>query len=128
MGKGREESQSKLALVRPSPKSHAPTQDNAMPIFIMIGHDGPDGRQRRNEHRAAHVAHLDKLDQQGKLTLGGPLRNEANDQSIGAVIVFEAADLEAARRLAQADPFVRGNVFETITVSPFKAVYPKEQP
>ena len=91
----------------------------------MIGHDGPDGAARRSEHRDGHVAHLDALDAEGRILYAGPIRNDAGDTSVGAVIVFEAASLADARALVDSDPYVKGGVFETLTVSPFKKAYPK---
>jgi uncharacterized protein YciI len=96
-----------------------------MPIFVMIGHDGPDGARRRDAHRQRHVDHLNRLDGEGRIVFAGPIRNEANDASVGAVIVFEASDLNEAREIVDRDPFVSGGVFERLTVAPFKQVLPK---
>jgi uncharacterized protein YciI len=96
-----------------------------MPLFVLIGHDGPDGPARRNEHRAAHVAHVEALDREGRIVLAGTPRNDSDDASIGAVILFEARDLEQAREIAGRDPYVRGGVFESLTVAPFKRVFPR---
>ena len=92
----------------------------------MIGHDGPDGAERRDQHRAQHVAHLEALDREGRIVLAGTPRNDNNDASVGAVIIFEADNLEDARDLVRSDPFVVGGVFESLTVAPFKPAYPKE--
>lgn len=53
----------------------------------------------------AHVAHLKRLDQQGKLVMCGPF----NDHKGGMVIV-KAESLEEAKEIAEADPFVRQGV------------------
>ena len=92
----------------------------------MIGHDGPDGAERRDQHRAQHVAHLEALDREGRIVLAGTPRNDNNDASVGAVIIFEADNLEDARDLVRSDPFVVGGVFESLTVAPFKHAYPRE--
>ncbi|MFQ5806683.1 MAG: YciI family protein [Phycisphaerae bacterium] len=97
-----------------------------MPLFVMVGHDGSGGAERRNRHRAEHVAYIEALDREGRIALAGPIRNEANDASVGAVIVFEARDLAEARDIAGRDPYVLGGVFESLTVAPFKRVFPKE--
>ena len=97
-----------------------------MPLFVMIGLDGPDGAACRNEHRAAHVAHIEGLHRAGRIKLAGTPRNDSNDASIGAVILFEAQNLDEAREIAHRDPFVTGGVFESLTVAPFKHAYPKE--
>lgn len=97
-----------------------------MPLFVMIGLDRADGAERRDQHRAAHVAHIEALHGAGRIVLAGTPRNDRNDASIGAVILFEARDLDEARAIANRDPFVTGGVFETVTIAPFKRVYPKE--
>ena len=97
-----------------------------MPLFVMIGHDGANGAARRDQHRAAHAAHVEALDREGRIFFAGTSRNDRNDVSIGAVLVFEARDLDEAREIAKRDPFVSGGVFESPTVAPFKHVYPKQ--
>jgi uncharacterized protein YciI len=44
-----------------------------VPLFVFIGHDGPDGSERRKLHRERHVAHLEALDRAGRLVYGGPI-------------------------------------------------------
>lgn len=97
-----------------------------MPTFVMIGHDRPDGAPRRDRHRTDHLAHVHALDDQGRIVLAGPIRNDANDMSVGAIIVFEADDLAAAKNVVDADPYVIGGVFESLTVAPFKPVFPAD--
>jgi uncharacterized protein YciI len=97
-----------------------------MPLFAMIGHDGSNGPQRRDRHRAEHVAYWTALDQAGRVRLAGPVRDESNEVSVGVVIVFEASDLSEARDIVHRDPYVAGAVFESLTVAPFKHVFPKK--
>jgi hypothetical protein len=95
-----------------------------MPLFAMIAHDRPHSAAARDAHRAAHVAHVESLDREGRILLAGPIKNDAGDKSIGAIIVFEAPDLPSARDLVNCDPYVKGGVFQTVTVAPFKKAYP----
>ena len=95
-----------------------------MPLFAMIARDGPDGPARRKEFRGEHVAHVCALDEAGRITLAGPLKDDANENSTGAVIVFTADSLEEARAVVDRDPYVSGGVFESVTVSPFRKVFP----
>jgi uncharacterized protein YciI len=97
-----------------------------MPLFVMIGRDGPAGAAARDRNRAGHVAHLDALEADGRIVFAGPVRDEADERSIGAVIVFEAESLEAARDLVARDPYVEGGVFETWSVRPFRRAYPRQ--
>ena len=47
-----------------------------MALFVVIGHDGPDGTARRNEHRDAHVAFIEALDKAGRITFAGPIKSD----------------------------------------------------
>lgn len=97
-----------------------------MPMYVMIGHDRPDGPERRAQHRPAHIDHIEGLDAQGRIMLAGTPRNDADETSIGSVILFEAPDLAEARAIVARDPYVTGGVFETVVVAPFKQVYPRK--
>lgn len=41
--------------------------------FVIIGYDSPEGEAKRKIHRAAHLANLERLDNQGRIILAGPL-------------------------------------------------------
>lgn len=90
----------------------------------MIGHDVPDSAARRAANRDAHVSHVQVLHDAGRIALAGPMRDDQDQCSIGAVIVFEAASLAEAREIAARDPYVRGGVFEKLVVAPFHQAYP----
>lgn len=91
----------------------------------MIGWDGPEGADRRDRHREQHVAYVRALERDGRVLFAGPIRDDEDDGSIGAVIILEAATLEDARQLVDRDPYVTGGVFESVTVNPFKQVIPE---
>ncbi len=95
-----------------------------MPLFVFIGHDGPEGSARRQANRERHVAHLETLHQAGQLVYGGPIRDET-DRSIGAVLILEAPDLAGARALVARDPYVQAGVFERMEVSHFVRAFPR---
>jgi len=81
---------------------------------------------RRAEHRQHHLAHIEALDRDGRIVFAGPIRDDVDSQSIGAVVVFTASNIEEARELVDQDPYVTGQVFETMTVNAFKQVFPKK--
>ncbi len=95
-----------------------------MPMFAMIARDGHDGLSLRKKFHNEHVAHVSALNDAGRIVLAGPLKDDDNENSIGAVIVFDAADLETARRIVAQDPYVTAGVFESLTVNVFRKVYP----
>lgn len=97
-----------------------------MPLFAVIGWDRLDEPNRRDPHREEHIAHVSDLDRKGRIVLAGPIRSEDRLESIGVLIVLEADDLDEARDTVARDPYVTGGVFESLTVSPFEPVFPKQ--
>jgi len=89
-------------------------------IFVIIGHDGPDGQAKRKLHRQPHLERMDPLDKAGKVVLAGPFTDGA-----GSLIVIEADSLEEAKAFAAGDPYVTQGVFARYEVHPFMQVYPE---
>ena len=88
-------------------------------LFVIIGRDGPDAKELRPKIRPEHLAHLAQYDAQNRVRLAGPLTD-----GTGSLIVLEAADLEEARAIAEADPYRTKGVFAEIDVHPFMQVIP----
>src|SRR3989338_465078 len=59
------------------------------------------GRETPPDVVQHHVAHLQKLDHEGRLVLCGPFTDHAS-----GMVIVKARDKEEAPRLAKADPFV----------------------
>ena len=98
-----------------------------MPLFVMIGRDGPNGLALRQQHRDAHLANLQSLVDAGRVRFAGPIRTEDGDPC-GSVVIFEASDLVAARAQAERDPYVVEGIFAGFEVSETFQVFPKEVP
>jgi uncharacterized protein YciI len=96
-----------------------------MPLFVLIGRDGPDGIALRKLHREAHLANLQPLVDAGRVRFAGPLRGD-DGNPLGSVVVFEAADLAAARAFAETDPYVAKGIFASFEVRETLQVFPKE--
>jgi uncharacterized protein YciI len=95
-----------------------------MGLFVLIGHDGPRGAELRKRHREAHLRNLAPLAAAGRVAYAGPLL-DAEAAPAGSVVVFEAEDLDAARALAAADPYVTEGVFERFEVWGTRRVFPE---
>lgn len=54
--------------------------------------------------RAAHFAYADRLREQGKLAIGGPLTDDQG-RRIGLLFIYEAVSRDEALAFAQEDPF-----------------------
>lgn len=89
-------------------------------LFVIIGHDSRDAKEKRPQHRPAHLAHLEPLAREGKVVLAGPLTDGA-----GSMIVVEAESLADVWGLVGRDPYVTNGIFERVEVHPFVRVFPK---
>lgn len=96
-----------------------------MPLFAIIGFDGPHGAERRPAVRPRHLEHLRPLDRAGRVVVGGPLFADDGKTPRGSLIVLEAASLDEVRELAARDPYVVEGVFERYEVRPFARVFPE---
>ena len=92
-----------------------------MPLFCMIGRDGPQGLARRKIHRKAHLANIEPLEKAGHMPYAGPLIDE-DGQPCGSVLIFEASDLASARAFAATDPYVVEEIFTSHEVIETRAV------
>ncbi len=90
-------------------------------LFVIIGHDARDAKEKRPQHRPAHLAHLEPLAEDGRVRLAGPLTDGA-----GSLIVLEAGSLAEVWELVGRDPYVTNGIFERVEVHPFLQVFPKQ--
>jgi uncharacterized protein YciI len=95
-----------------------------MPWFVMIGHDGPRGRELRPTHRPAHLAGLEPLAEAGRIRHAGPMLGD-DGAPIGSVVLFEAGDLAEARAIAARDPYVTQGIFARYEVRETAVVFPR---
>jgi uncharacterized protein YciI len=96
-----------------------------MPLFVMIGSDGPRGASLRPTVRPKHLAHLEPLDREGRVVFAGPVFEDDGKTPRGSVIVFAAASLAEARAVAARDPYVVEGVFASHEVRPTARVFPQ---
>ena len=89
-------------------------------LFVIIGHDAPDAKEKRPQHRPAHLAHLEPLAAQGKIPLAGPFTDGS-----GSLIVVEAESRQAVWAMVARDPYVVNGIFNRVEVKPFLQVFPK---
>jgi hypothetical protein len=97
--------------------------------YAIEGYDAPNALDRRLQARAAHLARLNALRDEGRLLLAGPCPAiDAEDPGpagfSGSIVIAEFVSLNAAEAWAQADPYVDAGVYARVQVRPFKAVLP----
>ena len=98
-------------------------------LYAIVGQDSANSLERRANTRPAHVARLKQLQDEGKLLLAGPFPSiDAMDPGpagfSGSLIVAEFTSLEVAKAWAEADPYVTAGVYASVSVKPFKKVFP----
>ena len=64
-----------------------------MPLFVILGHDGPRGAERRPEVRPRHLEHLRPLDREGRVLVAGPLFADDGKTPRGSLIVLDGEHL-----------------------------------
>lgn len=88
-------------------------------LFVIVGHDAPEGAQKRPAVRPAHLEHLRPLAEAGRVKLAGPFLDRT-----GSLIVLEAESLAEVWALVARDPYVTEGVFNRVEVKPFQQVFP----
>lgn len=89
-----------------------------MPTFVREIAMEP-GDEQRLAVRPEHREYVHELFASGQIRMSGPLADET-----GAVLVYAADDLEAARALIDADPYVREGVVTEVSLREWNVVVP----
>ena len=98
-------------------------------LYAIIGTDSPNSLEKRMANRPTHLERLKQLQEEGRLVLAGPFPAiDSIDPGpagfSGSLIVAEFPSLADAKSWAEADSFVTGGVFSSITVQPFRKTLP----
>jgi uncharacterized protein YciI len=99
-------------------------------LYAIISEDQKDSLERRLQVRPAHLERLTALQNEGRLILAGPHPNiDSEDPGAagfsGGLVIAEFPSLEEATQWANADPYQTADVYERVTVKPFKKVFPQ---
>ena len=97
--------------------------------YAILGHDAEGAGPARAAARPAHLARLQALVAEGRLTLAGPFPridgvSPAEGGVTGSLSGAAFADLAAAEAWAAADPYVAAGVYVRVEVRPFLPVLP----
>ncbi|WP_026374558.1 YciI family protein [Aestuariibacter salexigens] len=97
--------------------------------YMIVAEDVENSLPLRKQTRAAHLARLQVLKEQGRLLIAGP--NPAIDSDdpgdagfTGSMVVAEFVSLDDAKKWADADPYLEAGVYARVTVKPYKKVLP----
>jgi hypothetical protein len=99
-------------------------------LYTIVGNDVENSLPLRKSAREAHLERLQALQDAGRIVIAGPNpaidSNEPGDAGFsGSVIVAEFGSLEEAQAWADADPYITAGVYASVTVKPFKRVFPR---
>ncbi|RFM28054.1 YciI family protein [Deminuibacter soli] len=92
-----------------------------MPQFLILAEDFKDANalQRRLDIRPKHLDRMRVEKEKGTFIIGGAQLNEEGNM-FGSMLIIELADEEAAQDWIQDDPYVTGQVWEHISITPFR--------
>ena len=98
-------------------------------LYAIIAQDVENSLAKRLETRPAHLERLNALLDQGRLILAGPhpaidCEDPGESGFSGSLVVAEFESLEEAQTWADNDPYKHAGVYATVTVKPFKKVFP----
>lgn len=97
-------------------------------LYVIYAEDNADSLDKRTAVRAAHLARLQLLKEEGRLIVAGPLPAvDSNDPGAagftGSTIIAEFTSLEEAQAWAKDDPYIAAGVYRQAAVKPFKRVF-----
>lgn len=97
--------------------------------YAIIAEDVPNSLSQRLAARPEHLKRLQGLQDAGRLLLAGPFPAIDNSDPgpagfTGSLIVAEFPNLSDATEWANNDPFVISNVYQHVTVKPFRKTLP----
>ncbi|NNH66152.1 YciI-like protein [Rhizobium laguerreae] len=95
-------------------------------LFALLCKDKPGHLNVRMDTRPTHVEHLNKLNAEGTLKIAGPFLDN-DGKPCGSLIIVEAESKEAARALADADPYAKAGLFESVDVKAYNWVFNKPE-
>ena len=95
-------------------------------LFALLCKDKPGHLNVRMETRPTHLDYLNGLNAEGTLKIAGPFLDD-DGKPCGSLIIVEAESKEAARALADADPYAKAGLFESVDVKAYNWVFNKPE-
>lgn len=87
-------------------------------LYTLICLDKPGALDIRKANRDAHLAYIKDT---GVVEQAGPFL-DADDQMIGSLVVLNVASQTEADAWAAADPYAKADLFDSVTIRPWKRV------
>lgn len=84
--------------------------------FVLTAIDKPNALELRMSVREQHMAFVKET---AVVRLGGPFLSPKGEMA-GSLIIFEAADMDAAKAWHAKDPYVKAGLFQSSDIRPWK--------
>lgn len=91
--------------------------------FLIIAHDfrDPQALSRRMKHRPAHLEGVKRMKAEGTFVEGGAMLDDDGGM-VGSMVLVEFPSRADVDAWLAVDPYVTGQVWEHVTVRPFRRV------
>lgn len=93
-------------------------------LFAIICTDKPDSAAIRAQTRPDHLAYLNA--HAAHIYCAGPTLDDGGETMNGSVLMMDFPDLAQARAFADNDPYFKAGLFDSVTVRPWKKVFPAD--
>ncbi|MBL7481214.1 YciI family protein [Legionella bononiensis] len=92
--------------------------------YAFVCTDSENSNVTRELGREAHVARLNKLREEGRLLLAGPLL-DAQHQGVpkGGLIIAQFNSLPEAEEWLKEEPYLKVNAYQDVTIFAYKNVF-----
>ncbi len=87
-------------------------------IFVILCKDKAGGLDTRMATRPQHLDWLNGLNAEGRIKFAGAFQGEDGKPN-GSMIALEADSAEAAKAIADADPYAHAGLFESVEIRPW---------
>ncbi len=99
-------------------------------LYAILSVDVAESLDKRKSARPAHLKRLQDLQNQGRLIIAGPhpavdSNNPGDAGFTGSLVIAEFSSLQDAKDWADIDPYVEAGVYASVSVKPFKQVFPQ---
>ncbi|MCF6249981.1 MAG: YciI family protein [Methylococcaceae bacterium] len=99
-------------------------------LYAILSIDVTNSLEKRRAARPDHLKRLQDLQNEGRLVIAGPhpaidTNNPGEAGFTGSLVIAEFSSLKAAQDWADVDPYVSAGVYDSVTVKPFKQVFPQ---
>ncbi len=90
--------------------------------FVISCTDRPNALDVRKANRDAHLAYLKSHAEQ--IVAAGPTLTDDSDGMTGSVLIMAFEGPAEAEAFAAGDPYAQAGIFESVTILPWRTVYP----